>query len=374
MKLKTTKILIAGAIVAMSASPLWATGEATKSGTDAATKSELGQPTRAEEKTMGATSGAAVGTRSAMSNNRMSNTALYALSADKLEGMEVVDRSGEKVGTIKNIVLAPDRHSAHAVITSGGFLGMGARDIMVSLGDLRQTSEDVLQMSATQEQIVALQDYSSDAYAELKGDDPIGVSFVRFSPFEEGKDLPSSRSQADESVTRQTLRDQETARGSTNANARAETGQSTATMAQMRSETRPAVTAGSAVGDNPLYTRSAANLNGVEVVNGAGESFGKVKQVVLVPTRDSAQVVVSTGGVLGMGARDILLSLDDLTPVGDNLQLNATKEQIDAIQDYTPQQYVEIKGGTPISGSIVDFSALEVDKDGARSNNPKVAK
>ncbi|MGL1833632.1 PRC-barrel domain-containing protein [Rhodocyclaceae bacterium SMB388] len=369
MNMKLSRVLIVGAIAAMSAAPLWAASHTVQKGTDAATsdaaratdkatKTDLGQPTRAEERTMGATSGAAVDQHAMTSNYRMGDTALYALSADELDGMEVVDRVGDKVGTIKSIVLAPDRKSAHAVITAGGFLGMGARHVLVSLSDLRQAG-DVLQISATKEQIVALQDYSADPYVELKGDDPIGVSFVEFSAFESGKDLPQPRAQAAPgSETGQAAREQQAA------------GQAAVTRAQMRSETR-AATAGSGAGDNPLYTRSAANLNGVEVVDAEGETFGKITRVVLAPARNSAYAVVSAGGLLGMGARNIMLSLDELTPVDDKLQLHATKEQIDALKDYTPAEYVEIKGGTPISGSIVDFSAFEAGKDATRPKSPK---
>lgn len=355
MKLKLSTMLIAGAIVAMSATPLWAASDAAKTDTGAPNKAELGVPTADEEKMMGRTSEPIFDPGSTASNYPVGDSALYALSADKLEGMKVVDRSGETVGTIKSVVLAPDRRSANAVIGTGGFLGMATRDILVSIRDLRQVEDDVLQMSATREQIDGLQEYSTNPYVELKGDDPIGVSFVTFSAFEAGKDLPRSQALApSEPKTVQSARAQE-ATGRTDS-----------------APTRSA-TAGTAVGDNPLYTRSAASLNGMEVIDNAGKSFGKVKQVVLAPTRDSASVVISAGGLLGMGARDILLALDDLTLVDDKLQLGATKEQIDALQDYSPEQYVEIKGGTPISGSIVEFSALEVDSGAAAPKKPKAA-
>jgi sporulation protein YlmC with PRC-barrel domain len=364
MKLKLSTMLIAGAIVAMSATPLWAASDAAKTDTAAPNKTELGVPTPDEEKMMGRTSEPIYDPESNESNYPMGDSALYALSADKLEDMKVVDRSGETVGTIKSVVLAPDRRSANAVISTGGFLGMATRDILVSIRDLRQVEEDVLQMSATREQIDGLHEYSANPYVELKGDDPIGVSFVAFSAFEAGKDLPRSQAQAQtprESTTGQSARAQDATAGSA-------TAQRAVTTAQTRSSTT-----GTAVGDNPLYTRSAASLNGMEVIDSAGKSFGKVKQVVLAPTRDSASVVISVGGLLGMGARDILLALDDLTLVDDKLQLSATKEQIDALKDYSPEQYVEIKGGTPISGSIVEFSALEVDSGAAAPKKPKAA-
>ena len=51
---------------------------------------------------------------------------LYMRSADDLHGKAVIDRTGDKVGEIKRVVLAPDRKSAHAVISVGGVLGIRA--------------------------------------------------------------------------------------------------------------------------------------------------------------------------------------------------------------------------------------------------------
>lgn len=70
MNVKLTTILIAGAIVAMSATPLWASSDSAKEGSDKATRSELGQPARAEEQTIGATSGAVVDTHATTSEFR----------------------------------------------------------------------------------------------------------------------------------------------------------------------------------------------------------------------------------------------------------------------------------------------------------------
>jgi sporulation protein YlmC with PRC-barrel domain len=136
-------------------------------------------------------------------------------------------------------------------------------------------------------------------------------------------------------------------------------------------------TAGTPIGDNPLYTRSADDLDGVEVVDSTGDKVGKVKQIVLAPDRKSAHAVISVGGILGVGARDIIVSLDELKPMDDKLQMSATKKDIAARKDEAPDadKYVEVKGKTPISGSIVEFSAFEQGKEpidpGASPMTPK---
>ncbi|RRQ21063.1 PRC-barrel domain-containing protein [Thiohalobacter thiocyanaticus] len=109
-------------------------------------------------------------------------------------------------------------------------------------------------------------------------------------------------------------------------------------------------------GDNPIYSRSADELEGTEVVDSAGENVGTIKHVVFMRDRHSAHAVISTGGLLGLGERDIVVSLDELDTVGEELQLKNTKEQIQARKEYQPEQYVELKGDKPIG---VEFSAFE---------------
>lgn len=136
-------------------------------------------------------------------------------------------------------------------------------------------------------------------------------------------------------------------------------------------------TARTSPGDNPLYARSADDLDGVEVVDRNGDKVGDVTRIVLTPDRKRAHAVISVGGILGIGASEIMISLDDLTPIGDSLQMSATKSEATAPGDEAPDadRYVEVTGAAPISGSIVDFSAFEQDKDAsepdASSMTPK---
>lgn len=179
MKMKIRTTLFAGAIAALIAGPLWATGETPREGASATPAT---QPMSATPRLGGSYVGSTARTST-------SDNPLYARSADDLDGMEVVDRVGDKVGDITQIVLAPDRKSAHAVISVGGILGMGARDIMISLNDLTPIG-DKLQMSATKAEATAETEADPDAdkYVEVEGDTPISGSIVEFSAFEQDKD------------------------------------------------------------------------------------------------------------------------------------------------------------------------------------------
>lgn len=122
-------------------------------------------------------------------------------------------------------------------------------------------------------------------------------------------------------------------------------------------------TAKSQVKDNPIYSRSADSFDGVEIVDVAGEEVGTIKSVVLAKDRRSAHAVVSTGGMLGVGTRDILVSLDELKAVDDKLQMNITQKQLETRQEYQSEQYVELEGDKPIGGAISEFSAFETEDE-----------
>ena len=47
--------------------------------------------------------------------------------ASRIIGMDVVNRHGQKIGDVEDIVLDADGNVTHAVVSTGGFLGMGER-------------------------------------------------------------------------------------------------------------------------------------------------------------------------------------------------------------------------------------------------------
>lgn len=124
------------------------------------------------------------------------------------------------------------------------------------------------------------------------------------------------------------------------------------------------------VKDNPIYSRSAESLDGVEIVDAAGKEIGTIKSVVLAKDRRSAHAVVSTGGIMGVGARDVLVSLDELNTVDDKLQMTINQEQLEARQEYQAEQYVELEGDKPIGGAMSEFSAFETED---KSQDPTLA-
>ncbi len=64
------------------------------------------------------------------------------IAADKVEGTEVRNRGGEKLGTIENVMI--DKRSgkvAYAVMSFGGFLGMGDKHHALPWGVLKYDTD-----------------------------------------------------------------------------------------------------------------------------------------------------------------------------------------------------------------------------------------
>jgi sporulation protein YlmC with PRC-barrel domain len=221
------KTLLAGAIAALLATPMIAAGEVTRDGAQAPDVPQPGQQWRDETTTDRTVTGESadqpessaqpqskgldtqesappeleepVGypteeyTQDAASPRaadkatgaQISDNPLYSRSFNNLDGMDVVDSAGERIGRLKGVVLSPDRQSAHAVISSGGFLGMGTRETLASFSEL-ELIDDQLQLNTTEEAFKARSEFQSDDYIELDGDRPIRESIVEASPFETG--------------------------------------------------------------------------------------------------------------------------------------------------------------------------------------------
>jgi sporulation protein YlmC with PRC-barrel domain len=71
--------------------------------------------------------------------------------ASKLIGVDVYNNQNEKLGEISELIMTSNGQIAGAIIGVGGFLGMGERDVMVPLNQLRFTNEGTTGAAATRD-------------------------------------------------------------------------------------------------------------------------------------------------------------------------------------------------------------------------------
>ena len=86
------------------------------------------------------------------------------VSADDLEDMDIYGSDGKKIGDV-NKILADNSHEVKAVtVDVGGFLGIGAREVVIPIDRLQKgTEKDRLQVTMTKADIEQLQRWEDPA-------------------------------------------------------------------------------------------------------------------------------------------------------------------------------------------------------------------
>lgn len=79
--------------------------------------------------------------------------------ASKLAGTSVYNRDKDKIGTIDDLILSPTDHTAFAILSVGGFLGMGKHYVAVPFSELQITAKQVTMPEATKSSLEALPEF-----------------------------------------------------------------------------------------------------------------------------------------------------------------------------------------------------------------------
>lgn len=79
--------------------------------------------------------------------------------ASKLEGAPVYNREKDKIGTVDDLVVAPNDSSAYAILSVGGFLGMGKHLVAVPFHDLQIDRRQIILPDATKKSVEALPEF-----------------------------------------------------------------------------------------------------------------------------------------------------------------------------------------------------------------------
>jgi sporulation protein YlmC with PRC-barrel domain len=70
-------------------------------------------------------------------------------------GQPVYNESNEKVGTIDDIIIAPDKAVSYAIVSAGGFLGLGTHDVAVPVSKFKLVEKKLVLPGATKESLKA---------------------------------------------------------------------------------------------------------------------------------------------------------------------------------------------------------------------------
>jgi sporulation protein YlmC with PRC-barrel domain len=122
------------------------------------------------------------------------------------------------------------------------------------------------------------------------------------------------------------------------------------TQGEERGDARPpaeagpsAMAPGIAVRDNPLFDQTPEDLEGRDVIGADGDRIGEITEVVMDPERQSVYAVVSSGGLLGIGAREYAVHFNDLQMTGEELQLTTSWDTVEARGRYDEEAYIQFE-------------------------------
>jgi sporulation protein YlmC with PRC-barrel domain len=79
--------------------------------------------------------------------------------ASKLAGATVYNRDKDRIGTIDDLILSPADRNAFAILSVGGFLGMGKHYVAVPFSSLQISDKQVMMPDATKQSIEALPEF-----------------------------------------------------------------------------------------------------------------------------------------------------------------------------------------------------------------------
>ncbi|MBE0532036.1 MAG: PRC-barrel domain-containing protein [Rhodospirillales bacterium] len=80
----------------------------------------------------------------------------------KVVGSTVVNEANETVGTIDDLIVTPNEKVPFAVLSVGGFLGMGARYVIVPFNSLLVQDKQMVLPGATKDSLEALPEFKYD--------------------------------------------------------------------------------------------------------------------------------------------------------------------------------------------------------------------
>lgn len=261
----------------------------------------------------------------------------YAASSDQILatrfiGANIYTGTGdeaETVGDVNDIIMTPDGRAVAVIAGVGGFLGIGEKEVAVSIDELSwKTDADgdhVLVGQFTKEQLENAPGFDRDA---LNAD-------------RQSAEMPADKTMnADETAEAdQPAQDQQMAENKADDTTMAADGEpdsSTVTASTPRMETTPAAEA----------QFEASELIGMKVVGANDEDVGEVGDVLVNDGGKIEAFIIDVGGFLGMNEKPVAVSMKDLqfariegSDDWSEIKTGLTKEALESQEAYSKDLY-----------------------------------
>ncbi|WP_395707837.1 PRC-barrel domain-containing protein [Reyranella sp.] len=228
-----------------------------------------------------------------------------AASADtrKLIGRNVKNANNDTIGEIKSIHIGPTGKVDSVIVGVGGFLGVGEREVSLKWSDLTISNDgESVKVNMTKDQLAAMPPY------KYRDETWRGQVFTDKGPWTA-------------EPTRSTAAD------------RTAPGAGADTRASARDQ------AATVKGDfNADGNTSGSAIIGASIRNQAKETVGKINDIFIDKSGAIKTVVVSVGGFLGVGAKDVAVKWEDIHFQRDGnsvvLVTDWTKDSLKTMPEY----------------------------------------
>lgn len=204
------------------------------------------------------------------------------MHASNLMGAPVHTSNDDDIGSVDDLILDQSGQVIAVIVGVGGFLGMGEKDIAIGWGNVTKTGtgDDMkLRADVSREALQAAPEFSARDHASTARD--------------------NARNQRDQ-----------------NTQPRSETNQRD-NRAQASMQNR------GHIASVPANGFHASKLIGMDVHTNDNEDIGSVDDLIIDENGKVVAIVVSVGGFLGMGQKDVAISWDNVTRSGaaDDMEL-----------------------------------------------------
>jgi len=252
------------------------------------------------------------GRQAQQSGNARGNT--MSLEAEEIDDAEVVDSNGNRIGELDELVRGEDGKT-YAVISIGGFLDVGEKEIAMPLDRLSMHGERLV-LPKEISSVAHLDDhdeFNQASYTELEDEDQIQVKRSALAARKKGS-------------------------GST-------------------------------------ITVEAEEIDGAEVVDRNGNEVGEVDEIVRGED-GKTYAVISVGGFLDIGDKEIAMPLDQLATWGEKVLLPADIDSVDQLkerEEYNEDLHTELEDEDKVQVERAEFAAMETDADIGRGSGREQA-
>jgi hypothetical protein len=231
-----------------------------------------------------------------------------------------IDATAEEIGTITDMVVTSGLGITAVVVSVGGFLGVGEKDVAVDFAQL----EWVVQEDGSHRWVLATTaEALSDAPAFIWSDSEAVTGEPALTPAEEEEQLVDGDPNAADVDPALTTDGAE----------------------------RPAISTpidASGFSEFDETGLAAEDLRGIGVYGINDEQIGAIGDVITNADGSFDAVIVDVGGFLGLGAKPVAVGFDNLVFSADTfgnryLFLNTTREQLEAQPAYDPASYTDAR-------------------------------